>query len=113
MADTQIDMEDLFSKFLVAYKKANVIIKGQEAQIKCSIIWRALKKGKDDISIKSEAENLMQQWEVDANKPSKGSILSLWSKQPSKKKSKLAHFYRGVGFRDSGISQFFFRDSGI
>ena len=46
MAAEKVDMEKLFNKLLIVYKKTHVTINGQQAQIECSKIWREIKKGK-------------------------------------------------------------------
>ena len=46
MAAEKVDMEKLFNKLLIVYKKTNVTINGQQAQIECSKIWREIKKRK-------------------------------------------------------------------
>ena len=84
-----IDMEDLFSTFLTAYKQTHVSVNGQQAQIDCSRLWREIKKGKDDNSTKSEVQNVMLQWKVNAKKPGKGSIVNFFAKQSSKNKGEL------------------------
>ena len=48
MATEKIDMTDLFDKFLTTYKQTHVSVNGQQAQIKCSRLWREVKKGKEN-----------------------------------------------------------------
>ena len=74
MAAEKVDMEKLFNKLLIVYKKTHVIINGQQAQIECSKIWREIKKGKNDSETKLEAQTLMAQWQNSMKKPWKGSI---------------------------------------
>ena len=38
MAAEKVDMEKLFNKLLIVYKKTHVTINGQQAQIECSKI---------------------------------------------------------------------------
>ena len=85
MANDKIDMENLFNKFLTTYKRTHVNINGQQAQIECSIKWRELKKGRNNISTKSEAEKLMLQWKQKARQPVKGSIVKFLTQRSSKK----------------------------
>ena len=74
MAAEKVDMEKLFNKLLIVYKKTNVTINGQQAQIECSKTWREIKKGKNDSETKLEAQTLMAQWQNSMKKPRKGSI---------------------------------------
>ena len=74
MAAEKVDMEKLFNKLLIVYKKAHVTINGQQVQIECSKIWREIKKGKNDSETKLEAQTLMAQWQNSMKKPRKGSI---------------------------------------
>ena len=62
MAAEKVDIEKLFNKLLIIYKKTDVTINGQQAQIECSKIWREIKKGKNDSETKLEAQTLMAQW---------------------------------------------------
>ena len=48
MTTKKIDMTDLFGKFLTTYKQTHVSVNGQQAQIKCSRLWREVKKGKEN-----------------------------------------------------------------
>ena len=73
MAAEKVDMEKLFNKLLIVYKK-HVTINAQQAQIECSKIWREIKKGKNDSETKLEAQTLMAQWQNSMKKPRKGSI---------------------------------------
>ena len=61
MATEKIDMTDLFDKFLTRYRQTQVSVKGQQAQIECSRLWREIKKGKENAATKSEAQKLMLQ----------------------------------------------------
>ena len=58
MATEKIDMTDLFDKFLTTYKQTHVSVKGQQAQVECSRLWREIKKGKVNAATKSEAQKL-------------------------------------------------------
>ena len=73
-AAEKVDMEKLFNKLLIVYKKTHVTINGQQAQIECSKIWREIKKGKNDSETKLETQTLMAQWQNSTKKPRKGSI---------------------------------------
>ena len=55
MDNDKIDTENIFNKFLTTYKRTHVNINGQQAQIECSIKWRELEKGRNNISTKSTA----------------------------------------------------------
>ena len=74
MATEKVNMEKLFNKLLIVYKKTHVTINGQQTQIECSKIWREIKKGKNDPETKLEAQTLMAQWQNSMKKPRKGSI---------------------------------------
>ena len=74
MAAEKVDMEKLFNKLLIVYKKTHVTINGQQARIECSKIWREIKKGKNDSERKLEAQTLMGQWQNSMKKPRKRSI---------------------------------------
>ena len=74
MAAEKVDMEKLFNKLLIVYKKTHVTINVQQAQREYSKIWYELKKGKNDSETKLEAQTLMEQWQNSMKNPRKGSI---------------------------------------
>ena len=89
MAAEKVDMEKLFNKLLIVYKKTHVSVNGQQAQIECSKIWREIKKGKNDSETKLEAQTLMAQWQNNMKKPWKGSIERFLVKKSTTKNGKI------------------------
>ena len=56
---------------LPAGKHTQVSVNGQQALIECSNLWREIKKVKDNVATKFEAQELMLQWILNANRPRK------------------------------------------
>ena len=62
MATEKIYVTDLLDKFLTTYKQTHISVDGQQAQIKCSKLWREIKKGKQNAATKSEAQKLKERF---------------------------------------------------
>ena len=89
MTAEKVDMENLFNKLLIVYKKTHVTTNGQQAQIECSKIWHEIKKGKNNSEIKLEAQTLMAQWHNSLKKPRKGTVERFLVKKSATKNGKL------------------------
>ena len=92
IAAKKVEIADSFENLLKVYKPTHFNINGQQSQIECLRIWREIKKGKNDIETKSNAQKLTVQWKANIQKLGKSSIENYFNKQFSTTKGEHTYF---------------------